>query len=114
MDMLLDGIITRDDFERQKLRLRDQQIDIETQMQSCREGDDSFKESMLFLLDIASEAHGIFTGSTIDEKRQLLNFVFANLKLNGTTLCYSLKKPFDQFIKCTDRQEWRPRQDSNL
>lgn len=43
-----------------------------------------------------------------------MNHVFQNLSLKGRTLCYSLRKPFDDFQKCTNLDEWQGRQDLNL
>lgn len=107
MDLLLDGTIDRADFDAKKVQLRQQQINLERQIESARAGDDTFKGVMLNLLDIAANAHNRFLNSTTEEKRKLVNFIFANLELNGATLCYSLEKPFDQMVGLTTCQEWR-------
>ena len=62
---------------------------------------------MLALLSTASEAHKVFLASTNEEKRILMNHVFQNLSLNGRKLEYTLRKPFDDFQKCTDFEEWQ-------
>ncbi len=59
------------------------------------------------LLNLAAESHDLFANSTTEQKRQLVNFVFANLELKGTTLCYTLKKSFDQMLNLTDCKLWR-------
>ncbi|MBN8820638.1 MULTISPECIES: recombinase family protein [unclassified Spirosoma] len=106
MDLLLDGTIDRHDFDTKKSSLRSQQMDVENHMAANREGDDSFKNSLISLVSLSSQAHELFTLSSVEQKRKLINFVFANLSLNGRTLCFSLRKPFDQFINCTYEQEW--------
>lgn len=60
----------------------------------------------LGLLDICSQARQIFTGSTDSEKRAILNFVFANLTLKATTLCFDYKKPFDMLVSQADCKRW--------
>lgn len=114
MDLLLDGVIDRDDFEKKKHKLRDIQISVETKIAAHREGDDNFKNALLTLLSLISDVYAGFTnaGSTIEQKRQILNFVFSNLSLKGTTLCYKIRKPFDEFIKCSTKSEWCPLVDS--
>lgn len=112
VDLLLDGTIDRADFEAQKLRLRQQQIRLENNIENARVGDDAFKETMLNLLEIATRAHDHFQCSSTEQKRKLVNFVFANLQLKGTTLCYTLKKPFDQMLNLTTCQQWRDLVDS--
>ncbi|MBI1425823.1 MAG: recombinase family protein, partial [Gammaproteobacteria bacterium] len=107
MDLLLDGIVSKEDFEKKRERLRGQQIDIEGRMAAHRESDHSFKDAFLSLLSLASGAHDLYTGSTIEQKRELMNVIFANLTLDGRTLCYSLRKPFDLFAKCDDPEKWQ-------
>ena len=106
MDLLLDGTIDRYDFDTKKSSLRSQQMEVENHIAANREGDDSFKNSLISLVSLSSQAHELFTLSSVEQKRKLINFVFANLSLNGRTLCFSLRKPFDQFINCTNEQEW--------
>ncbi|WP_341789671.1 hypothetical protein [Rickettsia endosymbiont of Polydrusus tereticollis] len=43
-----------------------------------------------------TNAYETFKGSTIAEKREFLNFVFANLTLKGCKVHYSLRFPFDK------------------
>ncbi|MVM32436.1 recombinase family protein [Spirosoma sp. HMF4905] len=112
MDLLLDGTIDRHDFETKKSRLREQQVAIETHISANREGDDSFKNALISLVSLSSQAHELFTVSTIEQKRKILNFVFANLSLNGRSLCYCFRKPFDLFVNCTNLEDWRSLVDS--
>ena len=113
MDLLLDGVIEKDDFNKKRNSLREKQIDTEEMIKNCRVADDNFKDSLISLISMISNTHQIFIGSTIEKKRQLINFVFANLQLEGENLRFSLRKPFDQFIKCSDLDKWYPVRDSN-
>jgi site-specific DNA recombinase len=65
------------------------------------------------LVYLAARAADLFDCSTKDEKRQLIGFLFSNLSLKGTTLCYSLKKPFDLMTGLAARNNWRSLGDSN-
>ncbi len=40
--------------------------------------------------------------------------VLVNLELEGVTLRYTLRKPFDLMVDCSTRSEWLGREDSNL
>lgn len=107
MDLLLDGLITKKEFETKRQNLRVQQDDIEKSLSEGRAGDDRFKDTMLVLLDIFSRAQEVFAGSTIEQKRALINVLFANLRLKGATLCYELNIPFNMFFDCRTVPEWR-------
>ncbi len=114
VDLLLDKVIDLTDFERKKLALRQRQREIDTQLANNREGDDNFKNALISFLYLMSDAYDLFMGSTTEQKRRLINFMFANLELKGTTLCYKMKKPFDLFLECTSEEEWCALEDSNL
>ena len=109
MDLLLDGTIEREDFETKKAQIRQNQITLENNLKTVRSADDSFKDAFLALLDLAAESHDLFKSSNTAQKRQLVNFVFANLELDAGKLRYTLKKPFDQMLGLTDCKLWRAR-----
>ena len=113
MDLLLDGMIEREEFEAKKSKIREDQNDLEQQISSARSGDDAFKDAMLMILSIASEAYDLFKGSTVELKREMVNRVFANLELKGEELRYSLREPFDKMFNLTNRLEWQGQRDSN-
>ena len=52
-----------------------------------------------YLLDLTSRAYLLFESSAIDEKRKLLKLVFPNLYLDGENISYTIRKPFNLFIK---------------
>lgn len=106
MDLLMDGVITREEYSRKKTDLQEKREDIKQRLNAISDADDKFKECLIALLSLASEAYDLFKGSNIEKKRVLINFVFANLQMEGEKLRFSLKKPFDQFVKCTDLEKW--------
>lgn len=61
--------------------------------------DDKLSKKLLDFINITTNAYKIFKGSTIQEKRGFLNFVFANLQLKGGKLDYFLAFPFDKMQK---------------
>ena len=114
LDLLAEGVIDKDDFRAKKQACKERQTEI-LEMISAHDGaDDAFSNAMEKLLKLASGAYQAFKGSNLEEKRELLGFVFLNLQLNGATLCYSLNFPFDRFEDVAKTKKWLGRQDSNL
>lgn len=114
LDLLAEGVIDKDDFKMKKQSMRERQHEV-LQLISAHDGaDEAFSNTMEKLLKVAQGAYEGFIGSNIEEKRELLNFVFSNLKLKGATLCYSLNFPFDKFENMAKPEKWLGRQDSNL
>lgn len=114
LDLLADGIIDKEDFHVKKAAGKERQYEINAMIQAYDGADEAFSNTMEKLLKIAANAHKAFVGSNIEEKRELLNFVFSNLNLRGATLCYYLNFPFDRFEKNGKMKEWLPGKDSNL
>ena len=107
MDLLMDGAITRDDYDRRRCDIRARQADIELALAQQRDCDDGFKDSLLFLLDLCRNMTGIFQGSTTPEKRQFLNYVLLNLSLKDGTLCFDYRNPFAWFQNVEKKQNGR-------
>jgi hypothetical protein len=58
------------------------------------------------LISVASRAAELFERSKTEQKRELLAFVFSNLRLRGKTLEFSLRSPFDLMVNRVDHSSW--------
>lgn len=71
--------------------------------------DSSFDETILGLLDIATQAGYVFErSSNVDLKRLLLKFVFENITLTEGVISYKLRFPFNEFVKVTNPDDNKP------
>jgi hypothetical protein len=55
---------------------------------------------------VAPRAAELFERSKTERKRDLLAFVFSNLRLRGKTLEFSLRSPFDLMVNRADHSSW--------
>ena len=55
---------------------------------------------------MASRAAEIFERSKTDQKRELIAFVFSNLRLRGKKLEFSLRSPFDLMVNRASYTSW--------
>ena len=75
---------------------------IKNKVSAHEKADNSFDETILGLLDIATQAGYIFEkSSNVDLKRLLLKFVFENITLTEGEISYKLKFPFNEFVNTT-------------
>ncbi|NKB46885.1 MAG: recombinase family protein [Legionellales bacterium] len=114
MDFWLEEKITEAEHEAKREKLIQRRDEINALLTHHDQADDNFTDTLITLVNFASNAHQAFKGSTTQRKRRIIHFTFSNLELKGTTLCFTLKKPFDEFVKCRTIGEWRARKDSNL
>lgn len=113
LDMRLEGSITKEEYDEIASKLRLKQHQLNEKLQNQTSADESFAITVSALLDIASNAHDLFVSSEIEEKRQLMGFVFSNLKIRGKNLEYSMRRPFNMLVNTSNRQEWLHGLDSN-
>lgn len=112
-DLLLEESITKEVYNNKLTQLISRQQEINHLLEQHHKGNEQFKIALSSLITLASRAYDIFESSTIDEKRQLIGYVFSNLELEGAKLRFALKKPFNLFGDLTSNQEWRPLRESN-
>jgi hypothetical protein len=106
VDLLMDKVIDKGEFENKKKKLKDRQYEIDELIHSFDEADDKFSKCLIDLINIATGALDDFKGSDITRKRELLNFVFQNLQLRGKKLEYKMRYPFSEFAECTNVEKW--------
>ncbi len=113
LDLRLDGELSKEDFEAKKRQIKERQYEISQLLTSYDVDDDRFSKACSRMVELLSNAGEYWRGSNVNEKRELLNFVFSNLEMKGATLCYTLRKPIDEFLDIGSRPEWRRERDSN-
>ncbi|MCC8400276.1 MAG: recombinase family protein, partial [Rickettsia endosymbiont of Platyusa sonomae] len=99
MDFLTDGTLTREEFLHKKAQLKERQYELTELIKSYDKVDDKLSKKLADLISISRNAYETFRGSTIVEKRELLNFIFSNLTLEGCKLHYVLAFPFTELQK---------------
>src|SRR5262245_21384644 len=71
-----------------------------------RQGEGDFRTTLESLISLASRAAELFERSKPEQKRQLLVFVFSNLRLRGKKLEVSLRSPFDLMVNRASYSSW--------
>lgn len=98
-DMRLDGELDRETFDLKRNEIQVKINRLKNKVTAHEKADNSFDETLLGLLDIATQAGNIFERSqNLDLKRLLLKFVFESLTLTEGVLSYKLKFPFNEFV----------------
>ena len=106
-DLLIDGSIDKTiyDAKQREIIFRKAEIDQRLQQIDAPQKDDP--DALSKLVAMTARGAEIFRSSKTEEKRLMLGFVFSNLALEGTSLRYSLRKPFDQLQQVPRNPEWR-------
>jgi hypothetical protein len=73
-----------------------------------QKGEGDYRTTLETLISVASRAAELFERSKTEQKRELLAFVFSNLRLRGKKLEFSLRSPFDLMVNRADHSSWLP------
>lgn len=57
-------------------------------------------------LKLAAEGYDLFFGSKAEDRRQLLNLVLLNLRIDAEKLLWDVREPFKTILTFNDRQDW--------
>ncbi|MFR8207310.1 MAG: recombinase family protein [Alphaproteobacteria bacterium] len=108
-DMRLDGELDRETFDLKRNELQVKITRLNNKIVAHEKADNSFDETILGLLDIATQAGYIFEkSSNVDLKRLLLKFVFENITLTEGQISYKLRFPFNEFANLTTPKKNKP------
>ena len=99
----LDGDFTREEYLLKKQNIEIEQKTLENKIAELSTDNKEIEITLEYLLDLVSRVNFLYKSSRIDKKRRILNLVFSNFFLNGSNLSYELKRPFDLFIKRSNR-----------
>lgn len=112
-DLLIDGSIGKDMYEAKNKDLQLRKQEIESRLNQMEEPAKDSQDTLGNVITMLSKSAEMFASSKTDQKRQMLGFVFSNLQMEGPTLRYTLRKPFEVLQKVPHNPKWRPLRDSN-
>ncbi len=83
------------------------------EMSRYHDANESYYLTANRVLSLAQRALEIFESSEVEEKRQLLNFLFQNCQWDRENVLFKMKTPFDTVLHCSESSKWGDRRESN-
>ena len=106
--MVLNNLITEEIYNIKKAEIEKEMKSTIVEIQLHEQADNNFKECLITAFYLASKSYDLFICSKNCEKREIINFVFSNIQLEGQKLGYSLRKPFDMMVNLSYCADWLP------
>lgn len=106
LDLRLDRSITQNEYDTKARQLKERQIEIAVHIEQHQKGEGDFRTTLESLISLASRAAELFDRSKTEQKRELIAFVFSNLRLRGKKLEFSLRSPFDLMVDRATYPSW--------
>ena len=112
-DLVMNGVYTEDVFQKQMLKLAQNEMELRQLLKEQSLVDVEINEMVDCVLDFAANAGFYFKSSKIPEKQQILKLLVSNSTINEKKLAFSMNYPFNELIKNTSSSNWWAIRDSN-
>lgn len=112
-DDKIEGVISHEFWQEKHIQYKAELAELDSARKAQEQANIHYLESGVALIELAKNAHGLYSRQSPHEKRRLLDIVLSNCTLEGETLHYTYKKPFDFFVPDSENEKNRKRQDSN-
>lgn len=113
-DLLIDGSIDKSIYDAKQREVMFRKAELDQRLQQVDSPEQGDPDALNKLVAMTSRSAEIFASSKTEEKRLMLGFVFSNLALEGASLRYSLRKPFNHLQQVPKNPEWRAVQDDSM
>jgi hypothetical protein len=91
--------ITKEVYDTKLKEYKEKQCDINIRLEEYTRADENFHLVASMVFSLANRALEIFESSEVNEKRQLLNFLLQNCRLQDKKLLFELRSPFNDILK---------------
>jgi len=99
LDKLVDSEIAKEAYDAKLKEYEARQADLTAEMKKHQKADEEYYITVGMILSLCKRAYAIFESSEPMEKRQLLNFLLQNCKLQDKKLTFELKTPFNRVLE---------------
>ena len=113
-NLLIEDAISVDEYRKMTNDAKTEQFTFEQQMQAHTKADGKFSIAIGTIVSLGCNAHKIFREcEDINTKREIVNLLLSNLKLNDGNLSYTLNTPFNTLKDFRHCNIWGERWGSN-
>ena len=103
----LDRDIDKARYELEKQKYLEQKKDLNARAEKYSDISNGLKENVEKAIDFAANLSDLMKAASPDEKNMLLKRLLTNCILDGETLKYDIKSPFDKLLTCTNYKKWK-------
>jgi hypothetical protein len=112
--VVLQLCITKDDYDKKLQQFKDHQYRINLEAEEHSKADHDYKLTLSRVFSISRRVGDIFNRSEAHEKRMLLNYLLQNPTVDGKTLGFTLRSPFNTVLELATCPSWLPEHHINI
>ena len=105
--LVLSKVFSNAEYIEARDKLQDELKEIDDKIALHTMADKHFEVAVVTILSIGKDLKNVFASSKVDTKREILNFLLSNLKINDGKLSYTWNFPFDCLTNFRHLTNWR-------
>lgn len=114
LDLLIAGAVSAEVYRSKNAEYEAAKIELQAKIEKLQMPDTSVERAIDKVLNFSQNSFAIFKSSQIEEKRRILNIVFANFFMDGKNPEISMRKNFSLLSNLGGCKDWCPGEDSNF
>ena len=114
LDLLIAGTVPAEVYRSKNAEYETAKIELQAKIEKLQTPDTSVERAIDKVLNFSQNSFAIFKSSQIEEKRRILNIVFANFFMDGKNPEISMRKNFKLLSKIGACEDWCTRVDELL
>lgn len=114
LDLLIAGTVSAEIYRNKNAEYEAAKIELQAKIEKLQTPDTSVERAIDKVLNFSQNSFAIFKSSQIEEKRRILNIVFANFFMDGKNPEISMRKNFSLLSNLGGCKDWCPGEDSNF
>lgn len=114
LDLLIAGTVSAEVYRSKNTEYETAKIELQAKIEQLQTPDNSVERAIDKVLNFSQNSFAIFKSSQIEEKRRILNIVFANFFMDGKNPEISMRKNFKLLSKIGACKDWCSGKDSNF
>ena len=99
--------ITKDKIVEKLDEIEKKKFELNIKREELQKADKSAKTHIITAFQLITNAYKLFEVSKIEQKRELIRYIFLKRELMGKTLVFTLRKPFDKLVDINTSPMWR-------
>lgn len=99
LDLLIAGMVSAEVYRSKNTEYETAKIELQAKIEQLQTPDNSVERAIDKVLNFSQNSFAIFKSSQIEEKRRILNIVFANFLMDGKILKYQCIKTSSSYQK---------------
>lgn len=104
LDLLINSTINKEMFDKKRAQIEQEKLDLQYKLENCVTISKNIQETVAGVIDLVMSLPDFMKSDNVEYKGEILRLLLEDCRLEGKTLKYTIKKPFDKILNLTNQK----------